>query len=84
MAMKPFFIFDFFQNAGKKAALGIGSLLLILGLLVLFFPELLRTMIGLMLVSAAVPLLIYGLKDDFRFRRPPTKPDDEIRIIYPE
>jgi len=81
--MKPFFIFDFFQSAGKKAALGIGSLLLTLGLLILFFPELLRTLIGLLLVGGALPLVIYGLKEDTGFKRPPTQ-DEETRIIYPE
>jgi len=82
--MKPFLIFDFFQNAGKKAALGFGGLLLFLGLLILFFPELLRTLIGLMLVAGSLPLVVYGLKDDFGLKRPRPKQDDDIRIIYPE
>jgi len=82
--MKPFFVFDYFQNAGKKAALGIGSLLLILGLLILFFPNLLRTLIGVLLVGGALPLVIYGLRDDSGFKRPQSKSEDEVRIIYPE
>lgn len=82
--MKPLFLFDFFQTAGKKAALGIGSLLLALGFLVLFFPELLRTLIGLLLVGGGIPLLLYGLKDDSGFKRPSPTTDEEVRIIYPE
>jgi len=83
--MKPFFIFDFFQNAGKKMALGIGSLMLILGLLILFFPELLRAMIGFGLVFGALPLVIYGIKDDFGNRNPPgTSSGEDVRIIYPD
>ncbi len=85
--MKPFFLFDFFQNAGKRAALGFGSLLLILGVLILFFPELLRTLIGLILVSGSVPLLAYGMKDDFWNKRTPPSnqgPPEDVRIIYQE
>ena len=82
--MNPFFAFEFFKNAGKKAALSIGGLLLVLGLLILFFPELLRTMIGLLLIFGALPLVLYGLKDDSGPRFTPPKQDEEIRIIYPE
>lgn len=82
--MVPFIFFDFFKNAGKKAALGFGSLLLILGMLILFFPELLRTMIGLLLVGGALPLIIYGLKDDTGFKGPQPRQDEDVRIIYPE
>ena len=81
--MDPFFAFNFFKNAGKKAALSIGGLLLVLGLLILFFPELLRTMIGLLLILGALPLVLYGLKDDSGPQLQP-KQDEEVRIIYPE
>ncbi len=79
------FIFDFFQTGGRKTALTAGLILLGLGLIVLFFPELLRLLLAGGLVAAGLPMVIYGLKDEGR-TKPKQSPDskENVRIIYPE
>ena len=82
--MKPFFLFDFFQTGGAKTSLAAGMILTGLGLTVLFFPELLRVLIGGFFIAAGIPFLAYGLRTlAFLNRRGGPGGKDEPPVIFP-
>ncbi len=80
--MKPFFFLDFFQTGGAKVALTAGIFLVGLGLTVLFFPELLRALIGGTLIAAGIPFLVYGLRALLFFTRRRGGNEKENATIY--